>query len=254
VSPLDSYTTTPDLGFVVTLPEGDYHLHLRGPDGQILTGSERRLVVFTHRHRRAGVSYTIRPESRWTVSERSSAPEDTIYAKLNTTLFLQAFLAREYPAKAYRRLTDPQDLEIVRGWIWVDVQPLHQMELRLRADSGAVVEVTAKPYFVRQTSGSSLGYDIVEYVAAQMPGQSPSFTAFKLSVVGNSQIEIAGLPGPPGQSARRSIRIVTLPNPWVLYLPGLAVLLGGLWILYRHRLGRLLSPHRRRPAGGVREG
>ena len=252
VSPLDSYTTAPDLGFVVTLPGGDYRVRLRGPDGQILPGSERRLVVFTHR--RAGVSYTIRPESRWTVSERSSAPEDTIYAKVNTTLFLQAFLAREYPTEAYRRLTDPQDLEMVRGWTWVDVQPLHQMALRLHTDSGAVTEVTAKPYFVRQTSGSSLGYDIVEYDAARMPGQSPSFTAFKLSVVGNSQIEMAGHPGPLGQSATRSIRMVTLSKSWVLYLPGLAVLLGGAWIMHRHRLGPLLSRDQRRRAGGMREG
>ena len=250
VTPLDFYTTAPDPGFVVTLPVGDYEVRLRGPDGQILAGSRRRLVVFTHR--RAGVSYTILPESRWTVTERSSAPEDTIYAKLNTTLFLRAFLAREYPAEEYRRLTDPQDREIVRGWTWVDIQPLQQMRLRLRADSGAVTELTERPYDVRQTSGSSLGYEIVEFDPTQAPDRSPSFSAFKLPVLGNSQIETAGLQGPPGQSGKRPIRVVTLSRAWMLYLPGLAVLLGGVWIIRCHRLGPRLSRDRRRWASGVR--
>src|SRR5207302_1187226 len=119
-------TVLPRQSYVIQYPNGPDS----APDGQIVEGSQRSLVAFSHR--REAVGFTIVPQTRWTVPERSDEPASTIYARPDQVLYFQPFAAREYNELAYAHLTNPQSAEgRSDGWRWEYTQSLGGSRLQV---------------------------------------------------------------------------------------------------------------------------
>jgi len=216
-------------GFVVDLAPGQYAIRVRRPDGQVVGGSQRSLVVFTHR--REGVGFTIVPQTRWTVPERADEPASTIYARQDQTLYFQPFAAREYNDLAYTRLTNPQSLEgRPDGWRWEYTEPIAGGRLQASGSSGTAT-VTSRPFHVEQTTGEALGYQVVEPAA----GQSVDFTGFAVRVDGTIHLALLDASGRHLPGSERVVRVPRLGAAWPLGVIPLVPLTLGAAIVARRR-------------------
>ena len=111
--------------------------------------------------------------------------------------------------------------------------------------AGEVIqEVTTKPYYVKQTPGYALGYDIVEFDpnAEENYGRQPSFEAVKLELEpGSYQIRVVDSSGQVVKGSVRDIRSVNAVPDWQLYLISLLPLMVGVIVAVRRRRLRIQS-------------
>jgi hypothetical protein len=215
-------------GFLINLPLGNYTIRVRGPDGQIVAGSQRTLVVFTHR--REAVGFTIVPQTRWTVPERADEPGSTIYARQDQVLYFQPYAAREYNDLAYARLVNPQSAEgRSDGWRWEYTQSLADSPLQLAGVSG-VQTVNGRQYRVEQKTGEALGYEVIEPPA----GQTSDFSGFKVQVQGTLNLTLLDTAGRPVPGSERIVRVPRLGTAWPLaIIPLLPLTLGAAVVAWR---------------------
>jgi hypothetical protein len=214
----------PSFGFQVNLPEGNYRIRLKDPQGQIIPDSEKKLVVFSHR--RTGIGYKIIPESRWTRPERSDDPQQTIYvmAGSNAAIYLQPFYEAEYNEAHYRGLLDTQDHSgAADRWAWAHMEPYYQATMTLSPgnDSVDLETIGEKPFFVIQMPGPRLGYQVVEYDPLTMGGQRPTFVGFEVGLERDDQKVTIGLVDQDGvvvEGSQREIRWVPEQRPVIQYL------------------------------------
>jgi len=236
--PFETFSSELHDGFVITLPPGRYTIRVRGSDGQIVPGSQRTLVVFTHR--RESAAFTIVPQTRWTVPERADEPASTIYARRDHTLYFQPFAAREYNDLAYARLINPQSRDgRPDGWRWEYTQPLTGGRLQLAGPSGTAT-IPSRPYRVEQTSGEALGYVVV----TPRPGERVDFTGFRVTVRERTRIVLLDAAGRPVPGSERVVRVPRLGTSWPLGLIPLVPLTLGAAVVSRRReqLGRMRHP------------
>ena len=226
--------TPPTQGFRINLPPGNYRIGLKGTEGEIIPGSEKRLVVFSHR--RQGIGYNILPESRWTKPERSDDPQETIYVdgKSNAALYLQPFLEAEFNEAHYRSLLDPQDHSGGENrWVWAHFEAYGQATMSL-FDPGGDEEpflLEEKPFNVIQSPGQRLGYEVVEYKPETMGGQRPAFTGFELRLTDQQGRLAFWLLDPGGavvEGSEREVRWIPQHRPLIQYLWLCAPLFTGL--------------------------
>ncbi len=216
-------------GFLINLPLGRYTIRVRGPDGQVVPGSQRTLVAFMHR--RESVGFTIVPQTRWTVPERADEPASTIYAKRDQVLYFQPFAALEYNDLAYTRLANPQNPEgRPDGWRWEYTQSLAGSRLQLAGASGAET-ITGRPYRVEQKTGEALGYEVVE----PRPGQTADFTGFQVDVHGTMQLAMLDAAGRPVPGSERTVSVPRLGPAWPLGIVPLLPLTFGAVVVARRR-------------------
>lgn len=210
------FSTDVHSGFVINLPAGQYTIRMLAPDGQTVAGSQRALVIFTHRRESAG--FTIVPQSRWTVPERADEPASTIYVRRDQVLYVQPFVAREYDDLAYARLSNPQSREgRPDGRRWEYIRPLSGGQLHVTGVSDAAT-ITGRPYRVEQSSGEALGYKVVE----PRSGEAADFTAFRVPIRGPMRIVLlddAGGRVPGGE------RVVLVPRQGPAWPLGLITLI-----------------------------
>lgn len=225
-------------GFLINLPPGQYTIRVRGSDGQVMPGSQRSLVAFTHR--REAVGFTVVPQTRWTVPERADEPSSTIYARRDQILYFQPFAAREYNDLAYARLTNPQSAEgRSDGWRWEYTQSLAGSQLQLAGGSG-VETITGRPYRVEQKTGEALGYEVIEPPA----GQAADFSGFKVQVQGTMSLALLDTSGRPVPGSERIVRVPRLGTAWPLgIIPLLPLTLGAAVVAWRReQVGRAPRP------------
>ena len=135
--PIGIFSNGLNQGIPIDLDPGQYDIRLRDADGDIVPGSERTLTVFAAR--RTGVGYTVVPETRWTTPLDSPAPSDVIFGAADSTLYLEPHLAREYPAREWALLQDPQAPQgDVGGWQWVQGERLEDQRLEIVAGEDVV--------------------------------------------------------------------------------------------------------------------
>ena len=80
------------------------------------------------------------PETRWTTPDASPAPSDVIYGAANSALYLEPRVAREYPARAWALLQNPQRSGADAGdWEWVNGERLIDARLEVVRD-GEVID------------------------------------------------------------------------------------------------------------------
>jgi len=222
--------TTPAGGIAFSLPAGTYDLRLRGTDGQLVPGSERRVVAFGPR--REGLAYKVIAESKWTIPDASTDPNDTIFVSGEKALYVQPAAEREYDSFYAAKLLNPQQRTVQdrRGiWSWLPTGVFTGTTLEQRIGGGAPQPIPQVQYYVKQTPGAALGYEILPYDSSAGSGV-PTFAAFAVHPQ-NGSLTIAA-PGVPGSS--REIRVVNTGAGNLLLGLAFLPLLGGVsWLSYR---------------------
>jgi len=222
--PLSVVVTQPQQGFALTLAAGTYRMRLRDASGQLVPGSERTVVAFSHR--REGVAYKVIAASKWTRPETSVQPDERIYVQGERALYIQPALEREYDAFQYAMLLSPQQTSVPdrRGsWTWAQTGPYTGTTLAVARPGRASTTIERAPFYVRQREGSALGYDILPFTSTV--GSVSTFEAFELRPEpGTTVIDVPGL-----ANARREVRVVggaTTPALLLACLP----LAGLVWV------------------------
>lgn len=246
--PFPAYASEPREAAVVALPEGTYTVRIRGPDGELVPGSERQLVSFAPRARAVG--YVVRPEDRWTRPVTSFAPDEAIYTTGATDLFLQPVPVAAYEARRFTRLFRPQSREAVdpaltmwtpdaeRAWAEDGVA------LALWNGGALVDTVPRTPYRVAQRRGAARGYTIEAFAPSAGGALAPDFSAMRLPrEAGTTRIALVeGDGGAPVPESAREVRTVRpVAEAW-LFLPALLPLAVGAGLTLRRRRGRRPLP------------
>jgi hypothetical protein len=224
---------------IINLAAGKYHIQFRAPDGTIVEGSEKKLVVFTRR-RVGGVGYDIIPGNRWTKRESSNDTSQSIYGTGNNTIYLRAFMEDEYNDLYYKKLKDPQNSGNPQRWTWVHTIPLIDEVLNVQRNERTPERIKRTAYLVKQLPGARLGYEILPYTPEQFPDKQPAFEAFKVEFSANNHSgrQTIWLEGPEGRKLPKSVRKMIIVNKsggnW-LYLISTFPLIVGFLIFVRRR-------------------
>ncbi len=241
--PIDVFSNGLNTGVPMQLPAGSYQIRLRQPDSTILPGSERQLEVFAPR--RTAIGYIVLPESRWTTPEEVTDLNDVIVGKVNSRIYLVPRLTREYPARAYALLENPQSqIGESSDWKWVNGEPVATSEMELLSNGQVVERRKLTPYRVRQVDGPSLGYEVLEFKPdPERPKAAPDFTGYPLMLTQPGSAYSIRLLSTDGTPLADSSRLVRAPSGISLGVLLLLVLLpfglGAVIILRRKRRLRL---------------
>jgi len=242
-APIDIFSNGLNSGIPVTLPAGSYRIRLRQPDGTVLGGSERNLVVFDAR--RTAIGYTVLPATRWTTPEQVDDMNDVIVGRADSQLYLMPRVTREYPAGPYALLQDPQRaVGASADWTWVKGEPLASGDLEIAADGQAVEQIVLTPYRVRQVPGADLGYEVQQYDGGAGQPAAPDFVGYPLRLARPGMgytIRVVSPEGQPLPNSQRLVRVPASPGLGALLLLSLVPLAIGAAVLVR-RYRRLRLP------------
>lgn len=236
VPPMTLSSQTIAEGFVISLPEGNYRIRTRLPDGSIQPDSEKRLVIF--KKLIDGASYNVVPEARWTQPEQSKNDDSAIYTTYGATIYLAPFHQGLYNEYNYRHMEDPQDQSSRRDRkVWVAFEQLENVDLEIIAEGGAVGVLPLKGYTVSQLPGSARGYEVVLFNPDT--NENPSFEGFKVEIretTSGYEVRLLGESSDPVEGSRRSIRVLYTDRAWIMYLLSVFPLFVGIVVvLYRNR-------------------
>jgi hypothetical protein len=237
-APIDIYSNGLNDGFPIKLTPGNYQIQLRSPDGTIAPQSRRDLVVFAPR--RVAVGYTVVPETRWTTPDQVTDLNDAILGQPGSNLYLQPHVTREYLARAYALLQDPQAHDVETSeWTWVSGEPLHDSQLQIVVGDQVADQRALTPYSVKQLADSALGYEVRPYVPGNASsGSNPDFVAYPIQLDASGAAYSVRLVSPQGTVVDGSTRLVRAPGrvafSLLLLLPA-APLVVGAWIILRRR-------------------
>lgn len=230
VPPMTLYSQTVAEGFVISLPEGTYHIRTRLPDGSIQADSEKRLVMFSKLQ--DGASYNVVPESRWTKPEQSRDNNSSIYTIAGAKIYLAPFRQGEFNEYYYRHMEDPQDQasRIDRN-IWVAFEPLKNVSLEVQSNRGNPEQLSLGSYLVQQLSGNARGYEVVLFDPESM--DKPSFEGYQIEVTSNSgyALQLRDANHAVIAGSKRLIRVLYTDRAWIIYLLAFLPLLVGLGIV-----------------------
>jgi len=238
------YVSKPKDSFIVKLPAGNYTVEVVDRDGQVVPGSKKRLVVF--KERREGIGYEIVPESKWTRPVNSDDPSQLMYAEGNRTIYVKPFYEKEYDRYFYTKMTkihEPLTGQGTQGtYQWVHTKPVEDVKVQLLRNGQVVQEIERKPYYVKQTPGYALGYDIVEFDPdkEELAGKNPTFEAYKVEIKADetgSVLRIVDSNGNVVPGSVRTIRGINDLSGWVLYLiPFFTLVIGLVIYIWRRSL------------------
>lgn len=175
----------PFKGFIVNLPEGNYRLVFSVENDGKTFSIEKKLRVFSPLG--FGTAYQIIPDEKWTVSSDSETPQQRIYLKPGSVIYLKLFPSLLYSMADYERMAAPHrpssglGLENSSLWIHKEVSLEEEGRNSLAIEAaGQSNQIQPREFLVRQTEGSALGYTILDYDPVQFPDTRPTFTAYRL--------------------------------------------------------------------------
>ena len=240
--PIGIFSNGLNSGFPIDLETGQYGIRLRGSDGTIVPKSERTVNIFAPR--RTGVGYTIVPETRWTTPLESPAPSDVIFGAADSALYLEPHLAREYPARDWSLLQNPQRLSADNGgWEWVNGERLGGQQLEIIAGDKVADRRSLTPYNVQQVPGSQLGYEVIamDSSAPETPeSRRPDFEAYPIDLQATGeqyQVRLASEQGEVVPDSIRQVRVPTSPPLSRLFVLPVVPLVAGALVISRRRRG-----------------
>lgn len=176
-APFTLYSSSLARGFPVELAAGEYTLQVRAADGEIVAGSQKRLVAIAPR--RQGIGYEVVSQEKWTVPDAADDPSNAIYILPGGVVYLRPFVALEFNRLEYTRLQNPQDLEATPNrWMWVHTAPVERTTLQVDGEPVAIGD-----YSVVQAPGPALGYSIVPFQpdpATTADTRQPDLHAFRV--------------------------------------------------------------------------
>lgn len=201
--------------FVLNLRPGTYTISFVNPDGTIMQGSQKRVVVFAQ-HTALQVGYDVIPGDKWTRPETSNLPSSVLYVNGSTDLFLRPFFESEYNDLEYQKLIDNGNRGNPNVTEWVKLQQVPNAKIIVSGRAGRSEQSQAS-YSVQQISGSALGYRIVPWNQAQaQAGSQPDLIAFPIPIAsGEKVVRVSALAqnGSPLAGSSREIRIITGSGP-----------------------------------------
>jgi len=226
--------------YVINLAAGNYRIRFRAPDGTIVEGSEKKLVVFSRR-RVGGVGYEIIPGNRWTKRESSNDPLESIYGSGSNTLYFRAFMEDEFNELFYNKLLDPQNRGNPQRWIWVYNVPLLDKVLTIQRNERGREQIKRTAYLVKQLPGARLGYEILPYTPDRYPDQQPAFEGFKVefSEGNDAGHQTIWIEGPEGRQVPKSVRKMSMINKtgvkWLYLISAFPLMVGLLIYVLRRK-------------------
>jgi len=226
--------------FIVNLPPGRYSVRFRIPDGSVLEGSEKTLIVHARRRSR-GIGYDVIPGDKWTRPVESPTPSAVLYVDGSNDLFLRPFFEDEYNDLYYSKTIRNDTRGNPNLMKWERIQQVPRAAVQII--SGGTVKTTLReePWFVEQAQGATLGYRIVPYdpLGAQK-GKDPSLIAFRVPLAPGTavtELQTVDAGGSPLPGSGRQIRVIAPPAAEPI-LPLLALVPLGVMALVLARRAR----------------
>jgi hypothetical protein len=199
--------------FILDLRPGTYRIRLRNPDGTIMEGTEKRLIVH-QRRRTGGVGFEIIPSDKWTRPVESRTPSSVIYVNGAADIYLRPFFEDEFNDLAYEKTLNNASRGNPNIVKWVRIQQVPHARISVQSGGSSILEET--PYTVQQSQGSSLGYTIIPYdPQGAGKGRDPDLIAFRLSVAHGApvvRIRVLGGDGILLPGGDRQVRVVAAPR------------------------------------------
>ncbi len=196
--------------FILNLPRGGYSIRLLNPDGTVMEGSEKRIVVHERRRTNA-IGYEVIPADKWTRPEQSTTPSSVLHVNGTTDLYLRPFFQDEFSDLAYARTVDNAARGNPNVYSWVRTQQVPHASIQVQTPAGPKL-LTERPYFVEQSKGSSLGYTIVPFdPQGAHKGKDPNLIAFRVAIGSDTrELRLAALDenGKLLPGSERQIRVV----------------------------------------------
>jgi hypothetical protein len=233
--------------FILNLSPGRYAIRLITPDGNVMEGSERTVVVHD-RMRSGGIGFEVIPSDKWTRPETSVAPSSVLYVNGDADLYVRPFLEEEFNDLAYEKTINNGARGNPTIAKWVRIQQVPHATIAFQDGPGGKSLLEETPYSVKQSEGASLGYTIVPF-DPKGPREQPDIIAMRIPVRKNtSVIRFSALDskGTTLSGSERQIRVVTgIRAPALLISLALAPLL---------LMAVLLGLRQRLYASGPRDG
>jgi hypothetical protein len=169
----------PQDAYNINLPVGEYHIRFVTPDGAVMEGSERRLVLF-NKLRSGTAGYDVIPADKWTRPEESTQPGSVLYVNGRSDIFLRPSYQDEFVDLEYEKLVrnDARGNPNLTKWVKMQQVPKATIEV---VRGREVTRTSELPYKVEQLPGSSLGYKILPYERKPETGE-PDLFAHKVTV------------------------------------------------------------------------
>ena len=116
--------------FIINLPVGEYRIRLLTADGEIMEGSERRIVTFQKRRAEA-VGLEVIPGDKWTRPVQSTSPASVLYVDGSVDLYLRPFYQREYNDLFYEKMrrNDAKGNPGLMKWVRIQQVPGAAVEI-----------------------------------------------------------------------------------------------------------------------------
>lgn len=215
--PSQKYAAAPvpiQQAFIVNLPAGTYRVFLKNPDGTVMQGSEKRLVVFRQRSADS-VGYEVIPGDKWTRPETSKVPSSILYVDGSADLYLRPFYESDYNDLHYEKLIAndaPGNRNLSQ---WVRLQQVPHARIVAAAPSGTT-PLSEQAFAIQQSSGQALGYTIVPW--NQQPHRStdkPDLIAIHLPIRAGIPVLKVSTQDESGKElpgSEREIRLISGPG------------------------------------------
>ncbi len=214
--------------FILNVPPGRYSIRLRDPQGRVMEGSEKTVVVHEAR-RTGGIGYEVIPSDKWTRPEESVTPSSILYVNGVADLYLRPFFEDEFNDLDYEKTVNNSARGNQNIERWVRIQQVPHAQIELAGYNAPPAVLGESPFTVRQSEGNSLGYTIVPFDAAVSKGTAPNLVAFRIPVDRTARairLSARDSTGAALQGSERQIRIVgPLPGAGLLIALVLAPLL-----------------------------
>ena len=234
------YVYKPQPAFVVNLPSGEKRIRMLDTEGNLVPDSERKLVVYSHR--RTGLGYQMRPDSRWNQFELSNDVSQVIYVKDEWALYVLPFETKQYDMFYFTLMLFLHDPLAGQG-TWIGsvgaVERGTGLTLQVLKDGKVVQEITKKPYYVQNTDTPWVHVVEFDPEAEGMQGRAPAFEAYKLDLSENQgtwQLRFVDEEGNVVPGSVRELRWINDQNLWVIFLATLFPLVVGAIVLVRRRM------------------
>lgn len=231
-------------GYLLNLPVGEYDLRFLAENGDVMEGSERRIITFENR-RKEGVGLEVIPSDRWTRIEESKTPSSVLYVNGKADLYLRAFYQDEYNDLYFEKLRSNHAKGNPNIMTWIRIQQVPKAKIELASAKGSAELISENAFFVEQAQGTALGYTIVPYdPSGPHKGKAPNLIAFHLPLAPGTErygVRVQDGHGDFLSGSERKIRVVPESNRTFLLII-LVLLPLGLLGLVRIFVARRYTP------------
>jgi hypothetical protein len=219
--------------FIINLPEGEYRIRFLTPDGSVMEGTDKKIVTFARR-RAEGIAFEVIPADKWTRPVESNTPSSVLYVDGSSDLYLRPFFQLEYNDLYYEKMKKNDSLGNPNLYKWARIQQVPGAGIELMLPGRQVNLVREQPFYVEQTKGSALGYQIVPFdPEGAHKDREPSLRAFQVPIGAETRavsLRVKDRQGTLLAGGSRQIRVVKTNRSGALLtllalLPLLALLL-----------------------------